>query len=146
MESESDTRPATVEEAQLLDALVHCKLPPRNADVRFVLEMHCAARDWRAIMTDGDKRDRPEEISPTAGEEGGSLSRLSPLQLQVLSRLRQNMQHKAIAYELGVSEDELARQIRHILTSIGARDRAALVVIVDGLEHSDRGPLRRAAV
>jgi DNA-binding NarL/FixJ family response regulator len=88
-------------------------------------------------MTNGEKRDRPEEISPTAGEEHGSLSRLSPLQLQVLSRLRQNMQHKAIAQELCVSEDELARQIRHILTSIGARDRTALVVIVDRLERSD---------
>ena len=53
MEAESDTRPATVEEAQLLDALVHCKLPPGNADVRFILEMHCAAQDRRAIMTAG---------------------------------------------------------------------------------------------
>lgn len=53
MESEPDTHPATVEEAELLDALVRCKLPPRNADVRFVLEMHCAARDRRAIMTAG---------------------------------------------------------------------------------------------
>ena len=53
MEAESDTRPATVEEAQLLDALVHCKLPPGNADVRLILEMHCAAQDRRAIMTAG---------------------------------------------------------------------------------------------
>ena len=53
MKSEPDTRPATVEEAQLFDALVHCKLPPRNADVRFVLEMHSAAQDRRAIMTAG---------------------------------------------------------------------------------------------
>ena len=53
METEPDTRPATAEEAGLLDALVHCKLPPRSADVRFVLEMHCAARDGRATMTAG---------------------------------------------------------------------------------------------
>jgi phosphatidylserine/phosphatidylglycerophosphate/cardiolipin synthase-like enzyme len=46
-------RPATAQEAQLLDALVHCKLPPRNADVRFVLEMRCATQDGRAIMTAG---------------------------------------------------------------------------------------------
>jgi hypothetical protein len=53
MESEPDTRPATAQEAQLLGALVHCKLSPRNADVRFVLEMHCATHDGRAIMTAG---------------------------------------------------------------------------------------------
>jgi hypothetical protein len=53
MESEPDTRPVTAQEARLLDALVHCKLPPRNADVRFVLEMRCATQDGRAIMTAG---------------------------------------------------------------------------------------------
>ena len=53
METEPDTCPATAEEAELLDALVRCKLPPSNADVRFVLEMHCAAQDGRAIMTAG---------------------------------------------------------------------------------------------
>ena len=89
-------------------------------------------------MTDGDKRDRPEEISPTAGEEDGSLSRLSPLQLHLLRRLRQNMQHNAIAHELGVSGSELTAQIRDILTWIGAADREALLAKVEGLEPSDR--------
>ena len=89
-------------------------------------------------MTDGDKHDRPEEISPTAGEEGGSLSRLSPLQLHLLRRLRQNMQRNAIAHELGVSGSELTAQIRDILTWIGAADREALLAKVEGLEPSDR--------
>ena len=81
-------------------------------------------------MTEVDKCDRPEAISPTAGKEGGSLSRLAPLQLHVLSRLRQNMQHNEIALELGLSASELRTQIRQLLTSIGARDRAALLAIL----------------
>lgn len=88
-------------------------------------------------MTDGDKRDRPEEISPTAGEDGGSLSRLAPLQFHLLRRLRQNMQHNAIAHELGISGSELTAQIRDILTWIGAADREALLAIVEGLEPSN---------
>jgi DNA-binding NarL/FixJ family response regulator len=92
-------------------------------------------------MTGVDDDDRPKASPSKAGEEGRSLSRLLPLQRHVLLRLRQNMQHNAIAHELGVSESELTTQIRHILTSIGARDRAALLLIMDRLEPSDRGPL-----
>jgi DNA-binding NarL/FixJ family response regulator len=65
---------------------------------------------------------------------------LSPLQLHVLQRLRQNVRHNAIAHELGLSGSELTSQIRQILTKIGARDRAALLKIVDGFEPSGRNP------
>jgi hypothetical protein len=61
-------------------------------------------------MTDGDKRDRPEEISATAGEEDRIPSGLSPLQLDVLSRLRQNMQHNEIALELDSAGASLGRR------------------------------------
>jgi DNA-binding NarL/FixJ family response regulator len=73
-----------------------------------------------------DKPDRPEALSP-----GRLLSKFSPLQIDVLLRLRRNMQHKAIAHELGLSRNDLMSQICDILAKIGARDRAALLVIVD---------------
>jgi DNA-binding NarL/FixJ family response regulator len=76
-----------------------------------------------------EKRDRCEALSPTE-QQGRVLSGLSPLQLRVLLRLRQNVQHNAIAQELGLSGSELTTQIRQILTSIGAHDRAALLVMV----------------
>ena len=77
-----------------------------------------------------EKRDRCEALSPTE-LEGRVPSGLSPLQLRVLLRLRQNVRHNAIAQELGLSGSELRTQIRQLLTSIGARDRAALFVILD---------------
>jgi DNA-binding NarL/FixJ family response regulator len=77
-----------------------------------------------------DKRDRWEALTPTE-QEDWVLSKLSPFQHRVLLRLRQNAQHTAIAQELGISASELATQIRQILASIGARDRAALSAILD---------------
>jgi hypothetical protein len=46
-------------------------------------------------------------------------------------RLRQNVQHNAIAQELGLNTSELTTQIHQLLTSIGACDRAALFLILD---------------
>ena len=77
-----------------------------------------------------DKRDRPEALSPGAEQEGRLLSGLSPLQLDVLRRLRQNELHDAIAHELGLSASELRTQIRQILTRIGAPDRATLLAVL----------------
>ena len=59
------------------------------------------------------------------------LSGLSTFQLKVLRRLRQNELHDAIAHELGLSASDLRTQIRQILLSIGARDRASLLAILD---------------
>ena len=61
----------------------------------------------------------------------------SPLQFEVLKRLRQNMKHTVIAHELGISESELTKQIRDILTSIHAPDRTALLATVDLLTPGD---------
>jgi DNA-binding NarL/FixJ family response regulator len=83
-----------------------------------------------------DKYEQPEASSEVE-EKGPTIIARSPLQSDVLRRLRQNMQHNAIAHELGVSGSELATQIRHILTSIGAPDRSALLMRVDGLEPDD---------
>jgi DNA-binding NarL/FixJ family response regulator len=58
---------------------------------------------------------------------------LSSLQIQVLMRLRRNMKHATIAQGLGISGSELTTQIRHILTSIHAPDRIALLATVDTL-------------
>jgi DNA-binding NarL/FixJ family response regulator len=77
------------------------------------------------------------EASSQAEEEGPSIGALSPLQCAVLRRLRQDMQHSAIAHELRISGSELTTQIRHILTSIGAPDRAARLMIVDALDAGD---------
>ena len=77
-----------------------------------------------------EKRDRYEALCP-AEREGRVLSGLSPLQLRVLLRLRQNVQHNAIARELGLNTSELTTQIYQLLTSIGACDRAALFLILD---------------
>ena len=92
-----------------------------------------------------DKGDRPEAFSPTE-QEGRILSGLSPLQLRALLRLRQNVQHNAIAQELGLSASQLTSQIGQILAKIGARDRAELLMIADGLGPSGHRPPRSAAV
>jgi DNA-binding CsgD family transcriptional regulator len=84
-------------------------------------------RCW-GIMT-VDNPDRPKALSP-----GRLLSGLSPLEFDVLKRLRQHMQHSEIAHELGISGSELTTQIRHILTSIGAPDRTTLLATVDLLK------------
>ncbi len=91
-----------------------------------------------------DKGDRPT-FSPTE-QEGRILSGLSPLQLRALLRLRQNVQHNAIAQELGLSASQLTSQIGQILAKIGARDRAELLMIADGLGPSGHRPPRSAAV
>jgi DNA-binding CsgD family transcriptional regulator len=100
---------------------------------------HGSERCW-GIMT-VDNPDRPKGLSP-----GRLLSGLSPLEFDVLKRLRQNMQHSAIAQELGLSASQLTSQIRQILARIGARDRAELLMIVDGLGPSGHRPPRSAAV
>ena len=88
-------------------------------------------RCW-GVMT-VDNPDRPKALSP-----GRLLSGLSPLEFDVLKRLRQNMQHSAIAHELGISGSELTTLIRHILTSIGAPDRTTLLATtVDLLKPDD---------
>jgi DNA-binding NarL/FixJ family response regulator len=79
-----------------------------------------------------DKPDRPKALSP-----GRLLSGLSPLEFDVLKRLRQNMQHSAIAHELGICGSELTTQICHILTSIGAPDRTTLLATVDLFNPDD---------
>ena len=80
-----------------------------------------------------DNPNRPKALSP-----GRLLSGLSPLEFDVLKRLRQNMQHSAIAHELGISGSELTTLIRHILTSIGAPDRTTLLATtVDLLKPDD---------
>jgi DNA-binding NarL/FixJ family response regulator len=81
-------------------------------------------------MTKVDKCDRPEALSLGAEQEGRLPSGLSPFQLGVLRRLRQNEQHDAIAHELGLSASELRAQIRQILTRIGAHDRATLLAVL----------------
>jgi DNA-binding NarL/FixJ family response regulator len=63
-------------------------------------------------------------------EEGPTIVALSPFQLDVLRRLRQNEQHDAIAHELDLSASELRTQIRQILTRIGAHDRATLLAVL----------------
>ena len=73
-------------------------------------------------------------------EEEGPIMAFSPLQFDVLKRLRQNMKHAAIAHELGISESELTTQIRHILASIRAPDRTALLATVDVLTPDDAVP------
>jgi DNA-binding NarL/FixJ family response regulator len=74
--------------------------------------------------------DEPQAPEASSQMEGPTMVAFSPLQFEVLKRLRQNMQHTAIAHELGLSASELGAQIRQILTRISARDRAALLMIV----------------
>jgi DNA-binding NarL/FixJ family response regulator len=81
--------------------------------------------------------DEPEDPEASSQMEGPTMVAFSPLQLEVLKRLRQNMQHTAIADELGISGSELTTQISHILTTIRAPDRTALLATVDLLTPDD---------
>jgi DNA-binding CsgD family transcriptional regulator len=87
-------------------------------------------------MPGGDKAEE-SEASSQMEPEGRTKVALSPLQFEVLKRLRQNMRHILIAHELGISESELTKQIRDILTSIHAPDRNALLATVDLLTPGD---------
>ena len=51
----------------------------------------------------------------------------------MLRLLRESKRPDQISHELGVSKGELATQIRQILASIGAPDRAALLKALDSL-------------
>ena len=84
-------------------------------------------------MTGIDTGERPEAFPSNAEEEGRGLFRLSQLQLYVLRRLRENLQEDATAEELGLSGRDLTTQIAQMLTSIGARDRAELLSLMDRL-------------
>ena len=76
----------------------------------------------------------PEDTEASSQmEEGPTMVALSPLQIEVLKRLRQYMKHAAIAHELGISGRELTTQIRHIMASIRAPDRTALLATVEAL-------------
>ena len=74
--------------------------------------------------------DEPQAPEASSQMEGPTMVAFSPLQFEVLKRLRQNMQHTAIAHELGLSASEVGAQIRQILTRIGAHDRATLLAIL----------------
>lgn len=62
-----------------------------------------------------------------------SIADFSTEEVRVLKLLRQGQTRDAIARELGISGSELTTRIHHILASIRAPDRAALLDALAGL-------------
>ena len=73
-----------------------------------------------------------ERAQPEASASNG-LSKLSALQLHLLRLLRESKRSDQISHALGLSKGELVTQIRQVLASIGAPDRAALLKALDSL-------------
>ncbi len=78
-------------------------------------------------MTNDSERIRPEI----------SASKLSALQLRLLRLLRESKRPDQISHELGITEGEVATQIRQVLASIRAPDGAALLKVLDSLPRGD---------
>jgi DNA-binding NarL/FixJ family response regulator len=82
-------------------------------------------------MVGTTRKTRAEKKSSrhAAREDEDSLE-LSPLDLQVLGRLRQGKTSKTIAHELSMSESTVQLHIRHSLERINARNRAELLLLI----------------
>jgi DNA-binding NarL/FixJ family response regulator len=53
----------------------------------------------------------------------------TPRQLEVLERLNEGKQNKAIAYELGMAESTVKVHIRQIMKKLNARNRTQVVLM-----------------
>lgn len=85
-------------------------------------------------MTDRRTSDRPLEIDASRIEE-----RLTPREIDVLSRMAAGLGNRAIAAELGVEYTTVRGHVRSVLEKLGARSR------FDAVARAYRSGLVRAA-
>jgi DNA-binding NarL/FixJ family response regulator len=86
-------------------------------------------RDRGMVGSIRKTRAKKQSSRPAAREDEDSLE-LSPLDLQVLGRLRQGKTSKTIAHELNMSKSTVQLHIRHSLERIDARNRAELLLLI----------------
>jgi DNA-binding NarL/FixJ family response regulator len=63
--------------------------------------------------------------------KAGAVLRLSPRELEVVSRLREGKANKTIAYELSISESTVKVFVRRILAKLGAANRTEAVAMIE---------------
>jgi len=79
--------------------------------------------------------------SCTNGKVNHFAEKFSPRQMEVLQRLWQGKQNKAIAYDLDMCESTVKVHIRHIMKKLNARNRTQVVLLTRSLSENDGAPI-----
>ena len=59
----------------------------------------------------------------------------TPREIEVLHRLRQGLQNKIIAYELGISESTVKVHLRNVMKKLNASNRTQVAFMLRRLPH-----------
>src|SRR6266446_7854438 len=79
--------------------------------------------------------------SCTNGKVNHFAEKFSPRQMEVLQRLWQGKQNKAIAYDLDMCESTVKVHIRHIMKKLNAHNRTQVVLLKRSWSENDGAPI-----
>ncbi|MBR0693041.1 response regulator transcription factor [Bradyrhizobium lablabi] len=79
---------------------------------------------------------QPDNIIEAAGDaddmDFSSIGNFTKREIALLTRLRQGMQNKMIAYELGIAESTVKVHLRHIMSKLNASNRTQVAYMLAG--------------